>query len=246
MLEPKDITIVNKKITTSIAIAAGALLAVAVPLSASAHVTVSPNTAAAGSYALVTIKVPNESATAVTNKVEVEIPTDTPFASVSYVPVPGWTVKATTETLPKPVTFKGGEITEAVTSVTWTAQPGSEITAGQLQLFPLSVGAVPDTGKIVLKAVQSYSDGTVVSWSEMTENAEHPAPVLYVNDAPAAAHGPSAGSSAAPSVEATELPGKTEDASDDVIARGLGLGGLVLGAVGLVLGIVALRRVAAR
>lgn len=240
----------NKKIRTSIAIAAGALLAVAVPLSASAHVTISPNQAAAGSYALVTIKVPNESATAVTNRVEVEIPTDTPFASVSYVPVPGWTVKATTQTLPKPVTFKGGEITEAVTSVTWTAQPGSEITAGQLQLFPLSVGAVPDTGKIVLKAVQSYSDGTVVSWSETSENAEHPAPVLYVNDAPAAAHGPSAGSgtahSAAPSVEATELPVKTQAASDDVIARGLGLGGLVLGAVGLVLGIVAFRRVAVR
>jgi uncharacterized protein YcnI len=241
---------VNKKIRTSIAIAAGALLAVAVPLSASAHVTISPNQAAAGTYALVTIKVPNESATAVTNRVEVEIPTDTPFASVSYVPVPGWTVKATTETLPKPVTFKGGEITEAVTSVTWTAQPGSEITAGQLQLFPLSVGAVPDTGKIVLKAVQSYSDGTVVSWSETSENAEHPAPVLYVNDAPAAAHGPSAGSgahpSAAPSVEATELPVKTQAASDDVIARGLGLGGLVLGAVGLILGIVAFRRVAVR
>jgi uncharacterized protein YcnI len=241
---------VNKKIRTSIAIAAGALLAVAVPLSASAHVTISPNQAAAGTYALVTIKVPNESATAVTNRVEVEIPTDTPFASVSYVPVPGWTVKATTQTLPKPVTFKGGEITEAVTSVTWTAQPGSEITAGQLQLFPLSVGAVPDTGKIVLKAVQSYSDGTVVSWSETSENAEHPAPVLYVNDAPAAAHGPSAGSgahpSAAPSVEATELPVKTQAASDDVIARGLGLGGLVLGAIGLVLGIVAFRRVAAR
>jgi uncharacterized protein YcnI len=241
---------VNKKIRTSIAIAAGALLAVAVPLSASAHVTISPNQAAAGTYALVTIKVPNESATAVTNRVEVEIPTDTPFASVSYVPVPGWTVKAMTQTLPKPVTFKGGEITEAVTSVTWTAQPGSEITAGQLQLFPLSVGAVPDTGKIVLKAVQSYSDGTVVSWSETSENAEHPAPVLYVNDAPAAAHGPSAGSgahpSAAPSVEATELPVKTQAASDDVIARGLGLGGLVLGAVGLILGIVAFRRVAVR
>jgi uncharacterized protein YcnI len=240
----KDIVIVNKKITASIAIAAGALLAVAVPLSASAHVTISPNTASAGSYALITIKVPNESATAVTNKVEVDIPADTPFSSVSYVPVAGWTVETVTETLPKPVKITGGEVTKAVTKVTWTAQPGSEIAAGQLQLFPLSVGAVPDTGKIVLKALQTYSDGTVVSWAETGENAEHPAPVLYVNDAPAGAHGSTAG----PTVEATETPAPTATvaSSSDVVARGLGIGGLVLGAVGAVLGIVAFRREATR
>ena len=245
----KDIVIVNKKYTASIAalsiaIGAGALLAVAVPLSASAHVTVSPNTAAAGSYALLTIKVPNESATAMTNKIEIDIPTDTPFSSVSYVPVPGWRIDTVTETLPKPVKITGGEITKAVTKVTWTAQPGSEIAAGQLQLFPLSVGAVPDTGKIVLKVVQSYSDGTVVNWTETTENAEHPAPVLSVNDTPAGAHGSTTG----PSVDATEThaPSTTVASSSDVVARGLGIGGLVLGAVGAVLGIVAFRREATR
>lgn len=234
----------NKKTTASIAIGAGILLAVAIPLSASAHVTVSPNTASAGSYALLTVKVPNESATAVTDKVEIDLPTDTPFSSVSYVPVAGWTVETVTETLPKPVKIAGGEITKAVTKVTWTAQPGSEIAAGQLQLFPLSVGAVPDTGKIVLKALQSYSDGTVVKWVETTENAEHPAPVLYVNDAPAGAHGSTAG----PSVSATETPAPTTTvaSSSDVVARVLGIGGLVLGAVGAVLGIVAFRREATR
>ncbi len=234
----------NKKTTASIAIAAGILLAVAVPLSASAHVTISPNTASAGSYTLLTVKVPNESATAVTNKVEIDLPTDTPFSSVSYVPVAGWTVETVTETLPKPVKITGGEITKAVTKVTWTAQPGSEIAAGQLQLFPLSVGAVPDTGKIVFKTLQSYSDGSVVSWTETTENAAHPAPVLYVNDAPASTHGSTAG----PSVDATEThaPSRTVASSSDVVARGLGIGGLVLGAVGAVLGIVAFRREATR
>ncbi|MEO6944042.1 MAG: YcnI family protein [Lacisediminihabitans sp.] len=238
----------KKKSTASIAtlwiaIGTGTLLAVAAPLSASAHVTISPNTAPAGSYALVTVKVPNESATAVTNKVEIDIPTDTPFSSVSYVPVAGWTVEAVTETLPKPVKITGGEITKAVTKVTWTAQPGSEIAAGQLQLFPLSVGAVPNTGKIVLKALQTYSDGTVVSWTGTGENAEHPAPVLYVNDAPASAHRAAAG----PTVEATEVPAPaTVAASSDVVARSLGIGGLVLGAVGAVLGIVAFRREATR
>ena len=236
----------KKKLSTTIAIAAGALLAVAVPLSASAHVTVAPNVASAGSYALITFKVPTESATAVTNKLEVDIPTDTPFSSVSYVPVAGWDVDVVTETLPKPVSIGGNELKQAVTKVIWTAQPGHEIKAGQLQLFPLSVGAVPDTGKIVFKALQGYSDGSTVSWIETTENAAHPAPVLYVNDAPPAAH--DAAKAAAPTVTATEAPSPTAAAtsSSDVVARGLGIGGLVLGAIGAVLGIVAFRRGALR
>lgn len=231
----------KKKLTATIALTAGMLLAVAVPLSASAHVTVSPNTAQAGSYALVTVKVPNESATAVTNKVEVTLPTDTPFTSVSYVPVAGWTAELVTTTLPKPVEIGGNELKEAVTKVIWTAQSGYEVKAGQLQLFPLSLGAVPDTGKVVLTALQSYSDGSTVNWNETTEDAKHPAPVLYVNDAPPAAHG-------VPAVTSTTVPTPTVAAasSSDVVARGLGIGGLVLGAVGAVLGIVAFRREATR
>jgi uncharacterized protein YcnI len=233
----------KKKYLTTAAIAAGAILAVAVPLSASAHVTVSPNTAAAGSYALVTFKVPTESATAVTNRLEVDLPTDTPFTSVSYVPVAGWSTELVTETLPKPVKIGGNELKEAVTKVIWTAESGHEIEAGQLQLFPLSVGAVPDTGKLVFTALQGYSDGSTVSWSQTTENAEHPAPVLYVNDTPPAAHG----AATRPSVSATEVPAPTTSASSsDAVARGLGIGGLVLGAIGAVLGILAFRREASR
>lgn len=238
----------KKKLTVTVALAAGMLLAVAVPLSASAHVTVSPNTASAGSYALVTFKVPTESATAVTNKLEVDLPTDTPFTSVSYVPVVGWDVDLVTETLPKPVKIGGNELKEAVTKVIWTAQPGHEIKAGQLQLFPVSLGAVPDTGKIVFKALQGYSDGSTVSWIETTENAAHPAPVLYVKDAAPAAHGATHSSTTAPTVTSTEVSAPTTAAasSSDTVARGLGIGGLVLGAIGAVLGVVAFRRGATR
>jgi uncharacterized protein YcnI len=235
----------KKKLNTTIALAAGVLLAVAVPLSASAHVTVSPNTASAGSYALVTFKVPNESATAVTNKVEVTLPSDTPFTSVSYVPVAGWTVDLIKETLPKPVEIGGNELKEAVTKVVWTARPGYEVKAGQLQLFPLSVGAVPDTGKVIFAALQSYSDGKTVNWNETTVDAQHPAPVLYVNDAPPAAHGATHGM---PTMTSTEVPAPVTAvaSSSDVVARGLGIGGLGLGAIGAVLGIVAFRRGATR
>ncbi|MET4783106.1 YcnI family protein [Glaciihabitans sp. UYNi722] len=227
----------NKRTTAklSITLGAGALLACALPLSASAHVTITPNTAPEGSYSLITFKVPTESATATTTKLEVDIPTDTPFSSVSYVPVPGWTAELTTETLPKPVKVGDNELKEAVTKVTWTASPGSEIKEGQLQLFPLSVGSVPSTGKIELKALQTYSDGSVVEWTQTGADAEHPAPVLYVNDAPADSHHDA-------TVTATKEPTITAASSSDVVARGIGIGGLVLGAIGIVLAVVTMRR----
>ncbi|MBX3092026.1 MAG: YcnI family protein [Cryobacterium sp.] len=230
------------KRTTSVVAAAGAavLLALAAPAAASAHVTVSPNTASAGSYALVNIKVPNESATAVTKKIEVSLPTDTPFTSVSYVPVAGWTTQLVRETLPAPVKIGDNTITEAVTKVVWTATPGHEISAGQLQVFPLSLGPVPDTGRIVMPAEQSYSDGTVVSWTDTTEGAEHPAPALYVNDAP-----PSGGHGGTPAATDDHDAGTNDSAAADTLARSLGIGGLVVGAIGIVVAIAALRQKAA-
>jgi uncharacterized protein YcnI len=209
---------------SSIIVASGAalLLALAAPAAAFAHVTVAPNTAPAGSYTLINFKVPNESATAVTNKVELALPTDTPILHVSYVPVAGWTTELMRETLPNPVTVGDNTITEAITTVVWTASPGHEISDGQLQVFPLSVGPVPDTGSIVFTADQTYSDGSVVSWADTTAGAAHPAPVLFVNDAPAS--------------------DRSATAAPDTIARGLGIGGLTLGAVGMVFAVVALRR----
>jgi uncharacterized protein YcnI len=223
-----------------VAIGAGLLLALAAPLAANAHVTIDPGQAEAGSYTVVTVKVPNESETATTNRVELTLPSDTPFTSVRYVPVSGWTAELVKTTLPEPVTVGESTITEAVTSVVWTAEAGSEIGTGQLQLFPLSVGPVPDTGSVALPADQGYTDGSTVSWNETEADAEHPAPVLYINDAPVAdehtAHDAT--------VEATPVAVPT--ASDDTVARVLGIGGLVVGAVGIVLAVTARRAASSR
>ncbi len=220
----------NRFAKTAVALAAGTTLALAAPLAASAHVTISSNQAAAGSYPLIDFKVPTESATATTTKIEVTLPEDTPFGSVSYVPVSGWTAELITSTLSTPITTDDGTVTEAVTKVIWTAQPGSELTSAQYGVFPLSVGPVPDTGSIVLAVDQTYSDGSVVSWSDTGEDAEHPAPVLYVNDAPPADHhGGAAEDDDHASAEVVSA------ASDDVLARVLGIGGLVLGVIALVI-----------
>lgn len=220
----------------AIVLGAGTVLALSAPFAASAHVTIDPAAAQPGSYAIVTVKVPNESSTAKTNRVELTIPIETPFSSVRYVPVAGWEAELVSEELAEPVTVGDREITEAVTSVVWTALPGSEIGAGQLQQFALSLGPVPDTGSIVLAAEQTYTDGEVVSWSGVGEDAEHPAPVLYVNDAPVDSHG------AAAAVAAVETKELASAGSDDVLARMLGIAGLVLGTVGVLIGVTAWRR----
>jgi hypothetical protein len=80
--------------------------------------------------------------------------------------VPGWTAEVTTSTLPAPVkTASGTDITEAVTKVTWTAQPGTKIAGtSEFQEFEVSAGPLPsNVDELVLPAVQTYDNGKVVS-----------------------------------------------------------------------------------
>ncbi|MFC8734528.1 YcnI family protein [Luteimicrobium sp. NPDC057192] len=226
------------RLARPVAVGAAALaLTLAVPLTAQAHVRVDPGQATAGSYTVLTFRVPTESPTASTTKVVVDLPTDHPFSSLSYQPVPGWTAKVVTTKLDKPVETKAGAtITEAPTQVIWTAESGHAVAPGQFQEFSVSAGPVPDdVTSLELPAHQTYSDGSVVDWDEATpasgEEPEHPAPVLQV--VPASTADPSATAAA------------SSDDSDDGgsgLAVGLGVAGLVLGAVGLGAAVVALRR----
>jgi uncharacterized protein YcnI len=226
----------NTFTTSVIAIAAGATLALASPLAAMAHVSIEPVQAEPGSYALITIKVPNESETEKTNRVELKLPTDTPFTSVRFVPVPGWDAQLVRSTLPEPVMIGESEITEAVTSIVWTAQPGSELSDGALLLLPISLGPIPDVGSVVLAADQTYTDGTVVSWSATGEGAEKPAPVLFINDAPVGHHGAAASEVGAPDADHTVDADHAEsNDTSDPVARGLGIAALIAGLGGIVL-----------
>lgn len=209
---------------------------------ASAHVTVDPAEAEAGGYTLLTFRVPNESDTASTTELEVDLPTDTPFAHVSVEPVPGWTATVTTTELDEPVSVHGAEVTEAVDTVTWTADDaGAAIAPGEFRRFTVSAGPVPEVGSIVLPAHQTYSGGEVVSWAEVAEGDGEPAlpaPVLTVADGDASdggTGGAADGSTAGPTATAER---------QDTGGAGLWLGavGLGLGLVGAVTGVVALSR----
>lgn len=172
-----------RRVVTVLAAAFVATIALAAP--ASAHVSVNPKEAAAGSYARVAFRVPNESDDTNTTKLEVHMPQNAPIASVSTMPVPGWTVEVAKRKLDKPVEAHGVQISEVVSVITWTASsPDAAVKPGQFQEFPVSMGAIPgDVDQLVFKALQTYSDGAVVRWIEEPKEGvelEHPAPVLKV------------------------------------------------------------------
>lgn len=216
---------------------AGLTLALAVP--ASAHVTVNPSTATAGGYSKVTFRVPNESDTASTTKVEVNLPADKPVASVSVKPVTGWDVATTISKLAKPLEAHGTKITEAVSKIVWTAKAGSEVKPHQFQEFDVSMGPLPESGEMVFKALQTYSDGNVVRWideptSDGTE-PESPAPVLKLVAAGATDTPAAAGPTATATTEAA--PVDDSDGPD-----GFGIAGLAAGVLALIVAMLAYAR----
>jgi uncharacterized protein YcnI len=159
------------------------LLAGAVAAPAGAHVSIKPDVAKKGSFSVFSFSVPNESSTASTVKLDVTFPTDHPIAFVSVQPIPGWTWTSEKTTLANPLKTEDGEITQAISKVTWS---GGSIGPGEFQLFTISAGPLPtDTKALEFKAVQTYSDGTVVRWIETTPKGgpepEHPAPVLKLS-----------------------------------------------------------------
>ena len=222
-----------------------ALAVVGLSAPAFAHVTVVPEgEAAKGGYAVIDVKVPNERDDTSTTKVEVTFPVDEhPLASVAPQPVPGWSIKIDKSRLDKPLKTEGGTIDEAVSKVTWTAE-GKGIEPGYFQKFPVSVGRLPeDADRLVLKALQTYSDDEVVRWieprQEGQEEPEKPAPVLELTAASAQeGHG---GSSADDDPAGEETAAADTDASDGT-ARALGIAGIVVGLLGSAAGVLVGRR----
>jgi uncharacterized protein YcnI len=211
---------------------------------ASAHVTVSaPGATSGGSDTLITFRVPDESDTASTVGMKVQLPINTPIASVLVQPHPGWTSTVKQSKLSTPIKTDDGEITEAVSEIDWKADStGTGIKPGQFDQFVVIAGQLPDAGTLTFKAVQTYSDGKTTSWIDVaapgsTAEPEHPAPVLTLG----AAAG-SAGSSAAPSVSAAGAT--TSEANAAAMSGGTATGaskgaattGIVLGIIGVLLG----------
>lgn len=227
-------TSIRRTLKTLTAAAATAGMIAVGATAASAHVTVNPDDTGANGYSHLTFNVPNESPTAKTSKLEVTLPADTPFTSVSVRPVEGWTAQVITSDLPKPVTVSGTTVTKAPSSVIWTADEAHQLGQNEYQSFSLSVGRLPAAGTTVtLKAAQTYTDGTVVNWDEESAPGQpepkHPAPSFTTTAEDGTAATASAVASPVAASETSATPGD-----------GASVWGIVLGAAGCVLGAAAL------
>jgi uncharacterized protein YcnI len=206
---------------------------------ASAHVTVSSADAAPGGFGKLTFRVPNESDTASTVVLRIQIPQEAALASLSAQPVPGWTVTMTTADLEEPIDNHGQEISSYVSVVEFRADAGGGIRPGEFQEFALSGGPFPEVDSVSFPTVQTYSDGSESAWIEPTvgdEEPEHPAPTLTLT----AATGDEA--SATEETDTASASQPSDDGSSSGVALFVSILALLVGIAGVVLGLRASRR----
>ncbi len=197
-----------------------------------AHVTPTPDSAPAGSAAVVTFHVPNEEAHADVTRVDMLIPTAHPIAQFLVKPIQGWSISVRDVPLAKPVVTDDGQFTQAVSEVIWS---GGRIVPGQFQDFTVSADPLPQgVSTLAFKTIQTYSNGDVVRWIDLPQPGQpapdHPAPLLKLTTATATAVA-TAGTTAA-----TVRPGP------DNTARYLAAAGLVIALLALATAVVGRRR----
>jgi uncharacterized protein YcnI len=219
-----------RRIATAVGIAAITVLALASP--AFAHVTISPSSAPKGTDAVLTFVAPNESDKGASMvKLAVVFPQDHPIAEALTEPIAGWSSSATSKKVTTPIQTDSGTVNEAVDTVTWTAASGGGTGPGHFQTFSVSVGLPDVTGSLTFKAVQTYSDGTVVTWDQATvpggDEPPNPAPVLTLT--------------AGASPTTTPATTSSSSSSDDT-GKTLGIIALIVGGIGLIIAVVALVR----
>jgi len=213
----------------ALAVAAGAL---AVPAAAQAHVTVQPTSAPAGAETVVTVRVPNERDDASTVKVDVKLPPG--FVSASWEAIPGWSVRAVKQKLSKPVQTDDGPIDEQVGEIVWTAADRKAgIQPGEFRDFPLSVVIPGKAGQtLTFKALQTYSNGSVVRWIG-APGADEPAPRVELTSATSAAADPGtrrrANPQPAPAAAASSDSGSSDTLS--IVALIVGVLGLLVAGI---------------
>jgi periplasmic copper chaperone A len=220
---------------TAAGLAGGVLLAVAAPLAASAHVTVTPSGTAAGSSSVLTFAFSHGCEGSPTTSLTFDIPES--IDSVSPTVHPGWTIEKVAD---------GDRTAQVVYTATTPVEEGFRDT------IELSVRLPDDAAgeTIAFPVLQTCATGET-NWSEVGEEGEaepeSPAPTILVTEATGDEHGH--GTAAADAADDEHAHGEEAEVTDaaaptssaDTVARVLGIGGLAVGVVGIVLALTARR-----
>jgi len=226
------------------AVAGGAALVATGVGSASAHVTVTTDRAAAGSTALLAFSLAHGCAGSSTTKVAIKVPKG--INSVAPTVNAGWTVTKVSTKLSTPIQDQHGTtLTERVDQVVYTAK--TPLADGYRDVLTVSV-PLPEDGAgqvLAFPVVQTCVKGET-AWVDLPaegqdpDELEAPAPAITVSAAEGTDEHGSAGGGAVPK-EATET-GEAPAAVVSTNRPGLGVAGLVAGLAGLAMGAMALLR----
>ena len=204
----------------ALGVAAGAVLAVGVPLAASAHVEVDPTAAPAGATTPLTFGFHHGCDDSPTTSLTITIPEGVGNATPVYQG--GWKIDRTlgTDGVPTSITFTADAPIES----------GVAASVGVDVLFDTSA-----KGKTIAFPVEQKCVVGSTSWSQIpkkgqtAEDLDNPAPSVTIGAA-------SATDDSAPATVGAS------DASSDPVARWLAGGGLVAGVAALIVAVIGLRR----
>lgn len=132
--------------------------------SAAADVTITPSQAQQGGSTSVTFLVRNQRAGALTTKVQVDLPLDTPIAEVYPMSVADWAPRIIYRKVDQELPgIHGSGLTSATSSVIWE-RASDALAPPAVESLRLEMGPLPTVDTFVFTVVQTYSDGTVQRW----------------------------------------------------------------------------------
>lgn len=218
----------------SVSLAGAAGLVLASAAIASAHVTLTPSSTAAGSYTVLTFSVGHGCDGSPTTKLTFQMPEQ--IIAVTPTVNPNWTVEKKMQKLDTPVEDgHGGQYTERVAQVVYTAK--TPLVDGYRDTMALSLQLPQEEDeKLVFPVIQTCEQGETAWTQTYEEGQEEPdAPAPFIETTAEVAGDGHGAAAADEEHEATSAD--TEDGSNAV-----GWIGVVLGALGLATGGVALAR----
>jgi uncharacterized protein YcnI len=144
------------------ALACAGAVALIAASAASAHARISPPVSLSNTLQLYSLAVPTEKSGATTKTIVLSVPKG--FSIDSFVPTPGWH---------RELEQTGSGDNTVIQKVTWT---GGSIPTGEDSLFQF-LGEPAKNGTYTFQVEQTYSDNTIVNWSDPETGAD-PAPSI--------------------------------------------------------------------
>lgn len=218
--------------------AAAAVLVASAP--AQAHVSITPSTTAAGAYAVLELSVQHGCDGSPTTSVTIQMPEE--ITAVTPTRNALWTVEKESQQLDPPLTDShGNEITERVTTVTYTAR--TPLPDGFRDAFELSVQLPESVGEaLVFPTIQTCEQGEsawiqVPQEGQAEDELELPAPAFVLTEATGGGHhGEENGAAEGVAASSDDVQRASSVAPETRSGNVVPVLGLVAGLIGVLLG----------